>query len=76
MGPQSRAAELPSCRLCDDEGGRIAVQLLALGLRRALNRPHGGNESLHREEGLLAVALGDQAGISADVPTEGNKETA
>ena len=52
------------------------VGILATGLRRALARQHGWNESLNPREALLGVALGDQTGISADAPTDGAKETA
>lgn len=54
----------------------IAVSLFSMGLHRALARQHGWNESLNPRESLLGVALGDQAGISADAPTDGAKETA
>ena len=53
-----------------------AVGLLTTGLLRALVRRHGWNESLNPREGLLGVALGDQAGISADAPNDGAMETA
>jgi len=52
------------------------VDALTVGLRRALARQHGWNESLNLREGLLGVALGDQAGISADAPANGAQETA
>ena len=52
------------------------IDALTIGLRRTLARQHGWNESLNPREGLLGVALGDQAGISADAPANGAKETA
>jgi hypothetical protein len=52
------------------------VSVLAMALSRALARQHGWNESLNPRDDLLGVALGDQAGISADAPTNGAKETA
>jgi hypothetical protein len=52
------------------------IHMLVVGFRRALARQHGWNESLNPRESLLGVALGDQAGISADAPAYGAKETA
>jgi len=71
----------PECSLESSVNGNgdhlgIAVGIFATGLRRALTRQHGWNESLNPREGLLGVDLGDQDGISADAPANGAKETA
>lgn len=58
------------------DGLAVVIEIFAIGLRRALVRQHGWNESLNHRESLLGVALGDQAGISADAPANGAKEIA
>jgi hypothetical protein len=74
-GPTAHVAALPATMPTDDDMHAV-ICVLATGLRRVLARQHGWNESLNPREGLLGVALGDQAGISADAPANGAKETA
>ncbi len=54
----------------------LVAQLLAIGLRRALARPHNWNESVNSGESTNPVALEDQSVISAVAPANGAEEDA
>lgn len=48
--------------------GSVAVELLALGLRRHLAMKHNLNESLLSERADNQVAIGDQSGHMSETP--------
>ncbi len=48
--------------------GSVAIELLALGLRRHLAMQHNLNESLPRERRNNQVAIGDQSGHMSETP--------
>lgn len=48
--------------------GSVAIELLALGLRRHLAMQHNLNESLLRERRNNQVAIGDQSGHMSETP--------
>lgn len=52
---------------CDDLGS-VAIELLALGLRRHLAMKHNLNESLLSERPDNDVAIGDQSGHMSETP--------
>jgi hypothetical protein len=51
-----------------DDVGPVAIELLALGLRRHLAMQHGLNESLLSERRDNEVAIGDQSGHMSETP--------
>ncbi len=76
MEPSPQGVDVPVRGVNEDQPYRITLRLLAVGLQRACARQPRLNESVHPGESLFGVALGDQAGISADAPADGVKETA
>ena len=70
----SETADAPVVSVRDDL--RQAATLLAIGLRRALARPHNWNESVNPGESTNPVALEDQSVISAVTPANGAEEDA
>jgi hypothetical protein len=58
-----------------DDVLQAVICLLAVGLRRALTRPHIWNESVNPGDAMDGVAVDDQTGMNGGAPTSGAKET-